>query len=73
MFKEIKQESVFVRYIGKEGEVTTTFVDIVDLQSGNAEGMKTANILVPLLIITHFMRLEPFCIRLYINAYYYYT
>ncbi|XP_015763634.1 PREDICTED: zinc finger protein 862-like [Acropora digitifera] len=34
----IEQESVFVRYI-KEGNVKTTLADIVDLESGNAEGV----------------------------------
>ena len=34
----IEQESVFVWYVGKEGDVKTTLADIVDLESGNAEG-----------------------------------
>ena len=35
----IEQESVFVRYVDKGGEVRSTLVDVVDLESGNAEGM----------------------------------
>lgn len=33
----VEQDSVFVLYIGKNGEVKTTSENIVDLESGNAD------------------------------------